>query len=265
MKVNYHTHTYRCGHASGKDEEYVLAAIDEGYTKLGFSDHVFIPGLDQDKGMRGNYDELDDYIGSIRSLKVKYRSQIEILVGFECEYFPELEEYYRKLLKTKVVDYLILGQHFVKYDGHRISGYILSHSASVDAYATYIEQALKTGLFSVLVHPDLYLGGYGDWDPYAYEIANRVCKAAKENHVYLEFNQGAMRRGKHLVGNETRYLYPVKQFWEVAKLHQNQVIMGVDAHHPNDFKHMVNLEIAPNLAKEWGVRLVEDIQLKKVS
>lgn len=40
MKANYHTHTARCGHAEGTDEEYVLAAIERGFDELGFSDHV---------------------------------------------------------------------------------------------------------------------------------------------------------------------------------------------------------------------------------
>lgn len=37
-KNNYHTHTTRCYHASGKDEEYVKAAIKAGIKELGFSD-----------------------------------------------------------------------------------------------------------------------------------------------------------------------------------------------------------------------------------
>ena len=39
-KNNYHTHTTRCYHASGKDEEYVKAAIKAGIKELGFSDHT---------------------------------------------------------------------------------------------------------------------------------------------------------------------------------------------------------------------------------
>ena len=39
-KTNYHTHTERCYHAWGSDEEFVLAAIKGGYTELGFSDHA---------------------------------------------------------------------------------------------------------------------------------------------------------------------------------------------------------------------------------
>ena len=37
MKTNYHTHTTRCMHATGSDEDYVLSAIKGGYQELGFS------------------------------------------------------------------------------------------------------------------------------------------------------------------------------------------------------------------------------------
>ena len=40
MKTNYHTHTTRCHHATGSDEEFVLSAIKGGYQEIGFSDHT---------------------------------------------------------------------------------------------------------------------------------------------------------------------------------------------------------------------------------
>lgn len=37
MPVNYHTHTFRCGHAENvPDEAYLQRAIEQGFTVLGF-------------------------------------------------------------------------------------------------------------------------------------------------------------------------------------------------------------------------------------
>ena len=36
MLTNYHTHTTRCGHAEGTEEEYILTALRCGYKVLGF-------------------------------------------------------------------------------------------------------------------------------------------------------------------------------------------------------------------------------------
>ena len=61
---NYHTHTYRCGHAIGSDEEYVEAAIKAGYKVLGFSDHApYSQYYHANSSMR--WDQLEEYISSI--------------------------------------------------------------------------------------------------------------------------------------------------------------------------------------------------------
>ena len=104
MKVNLHTHTARCHHARGTDEEYVLAAIHAGDKKLGFSDHTPLPYEDGYVNPQKMLpEELDGYIAAILSLKEKYKDQIEILVGLECEaverFLPYLAEQKKKLKK----------------------------------------------------------------------------------------------------------------------------------------------------------------------
>ena len=59
LENNYHTHTARCGHAIGTDEEYVLKAIEIGVKELGFSDHVPFKNGSQ-PGIRMEYDKLDE-------------------------------------------------------------------------------------------------------------------------------------------------------------------------------------------------------------
>ena len=40
MDYNLHTHTWRCSHATGAEEEYILRAIENGIVCMGFSDHI---------------------------------------------------------------------------------------------------------------------------------------------------------------------------------------------------------------------------------
>ena len=40
MDYNYHTHTFRCQHASGTEREYIESALAAGITKIGFSEHI---------------------------------------------------------------------------------------------------------------------------------------------------------------------------------------------------------------------------------
>ena len=54
MLTNYHTHTTRCGHAEGTEEEYILTALRCGFKVLGFSDHApweldVVPAIEEKK------------------------------------------------------------------------------------------------------------------------------------------------------------------------------------------------------------------------
>ena len=73
MIANYHTHTWRCRHATGTEEEYIQRAFDRGLTVFVFSDHTpyIFPG-DYYCRMRMYPDELADYAATVHGLKEKY-------------------------------------------------------------------------------------------------------------------------------------------------------------------------------------------------
>ena len=78
MKTNFHTHTARCGHASGRDEEYVQSAIRGGYQVLGFADHSpWRFASSYRSHMRMNpQEQFQDYLRSIRSLRRNTRIRL---------------------------------------------------------------------------------------------------------------------------------------------------------------------------------------------
>lgn len=89
-QTNFHTHTWRCNHANGSDEEYVLEAIENDFEILGFADHCcwkydsgFVPWI------RMKEQEFPHYKSSIMNLKKKYAKDINIRLGMEAEYFPD--------------------------------------------------------------------------------------------------------------------------------------------------------------------------------
>lgn len=95
QNFNYHTHTYRCGHAQTdmKDEDYVNEFIKKGFKKIAFTDHCPEKNvIDKRKNMRMKYSEISEYLDSINYLKNKYKDKIEIENGFEVEYLPGEEE-----------------------------------------------------------------------------------------------------------------------------------------------------------------------------
>ena len=90
MLTNYHTHTTRCGHAEGTEEEYILTALRCGFKVLGFSDHTpwayATPGFVSSIRMLPS--QLDDYVLTLRRLREKYADKLHIRIGLEAEYFP---------------------------------------------------------------------------------------------------------------------------------------------------------------------------------
>ena len=260
-KTNYHTHTYRCGHANGNEEDMIKAAIDMEMDELGMCGHVPLPHyrkhlihaipslrslrslaglirafIHNGPYMRMPYTQMEEHLEILRDSQKKYQDQLTIYKGFEAEGLEEYFDYYQTLLYEHKVDYLILGHHFHKYCIHDdYYGKAKMTKKDIYQYCNDVEKALETKLFSYLAHPDLFLIGYSQFDLDAQTVSRRICEKAKELNIPLEINAGGMRRGLHERNGEELYLYPNAHFWDIASEVGNDVVLGFDAHDPSDF------------------------------
>ncbi len=257
----YHSHTYRCGHASGEDEDYVKKAIEFGLKDFGVSDHVILPHIVQ-PGMRGAWNLLDDYLSSIKSLKEKYKDQINIYTGFECEYMPQYEEYYRSLLKEKKVDYLILGQHCYFKD-NRVMWYFHMGEQGLKEYTEHIINGMKSGLFMYVAHPDMFMCVTNKWNDVTKKYAKMIIDAAIKYDLPLEINLCHARENgiREIDGVRSYYEYPFTPFWEMVAKSKAKVVIGFDAHNPKDvFKP--GIEIVDYVVKQTGIKPIYNLSLK---
>jgi len=230
LKYNWHTHTYRCRHAVGKDEEYVTNAIKAGIKKLGFSDHAPYPN-GYVEGIRMHYEEYDDYIKSIKYLKEKYKDQIEIYIGLEAEYYEEHLETLKKYRKE--LDYMILGQH--GFNAEREDSYFIDND-KIFKYCDLLCKGISSGLFDYIAHPDCCLWTYPRIDEKVIEVANNIADTAKEYQVPLELNCGSgIRKGKIQYEDIVRYPYPTEAFFETFAKKGCDIVVGLDIHDPNLF------------------------------
>ena len=231
---NFHSHTYRCGHAFGTDEEYVLSAVKAGFKTLGFSDHVFLPGI-HEPGMRGDLSELDGYRHSVEVLRRRYEGLIDIYLGFEAEYSPHFEDYYRGLLEKERVEYLILGQHSYYQDG-KMRWYSTGREPddAIRAYTDDLIKGMESGLFLYCNHPDFFLIYHHYWNEAAEECAYRIANASKRLNVPLEIN---MAHGRLALPEEKGTVdYPFPNFWDIVAKVGCDVVFGVDAHSPMEYQ-----------------------------
>lgn len=161
MLTNYHTHTTRCGHAEGTEEKYILTALRCGYKVLGFSDHTpwayATPGFVSRIRMLPS--QLDDYVLTLRGLREKYADKLHIRIGLEAEYFPAYLGWLREEMERLDIEYLILGCHYDTTDEQDARASRFGGSTSTAhgrRYAEQVVEALETGLYRYLAHPDLF-------------------------------------------------------------------------------------------------------------
>lgn len=260
MKIDYsfHTHTYRCGHAKGTDEDYIQMAIKAGLKRLGFSDHAMIPGIIQ-TGSRANYEVLDEYIDSINKLKEKYKDKIEIYVGFEAEFANRFKDYYQKLLDDGKLDFMILGQHF-DFDESDNPKYIVRLDPSknvIENYVKHILDGMDSGLFTYVAHPDLYVVDSEVFNEDCVKAAHEICKKAEQLHIPLEINCHASRYW----GKSHRLCYPEYHFWEIASQYNVDVVIGYDAHNPEELIEDIQKEY--KMVEKYHLHLIENFTIKR--
>ncbi|MBQ9251965.1 MAG: histidinol-phosphatase [Clostridia bacterium] len=252
MIANYHSHTTRCHHATGTQREYIERAIQAGFQIWGFSDHTPYP-------FPGEYvstfrmlpADLESYVEETLRLKVEYQGQIEIHLGLEAEYYPDLFEGLLRLCEGYPIEYMILGQHALKneYDG-LFSGRETAEEATLKLYCDQVSEGIATGKFLYVAHPDLinYVGPEAIYEKHI----RRLLRAMKEHHVPGEINFLGLMEGRN---------YPNPRFWKLAGEEGIDVIFGADAHHTEHVFVPGVEERAKRLAEENHLHVLEKLPL----
>lgn len=255
LKKNYHTHTTRCGHASGTERAYVENAIKAGLQVLGFADHTPYPfsvaGVDFVSGVRMSVSQVEDYVNTLTALREEYKNDIKILIGFEAEYYPLCFHGLKKIVDDYNIDYLILGQHFTN---NEFDGTYVGRGCDTEMFKNYVDTvitAMESGYYSYVAHPDM-VNYIEDEDIYK-EQMQRLCNKAKELNIPLEIN---------FLGFYENRRYPSERFFKIAAEVGNTVIYGVDAHVPTAFTDTAEtfnqIEIFRN---KLGLALTDEIKL----
>ena len=253
MIANYHTHTPRCRHASGAEEELVKNAIARGLKIFGFSDHTpqWFPG-NYYSTMRMYPEQLEDYCNVVHRLQERYKDQLEIPLGLEVENYPAIFHGLIPRLRDAGITYILLGQHWVGNEENE--PYSGSPTESEEVLRRYCDQAIagmETGLFTYLAHPDLihFVGEHKTYETHM----RRLCRAALDTDTPLEMN---------LLGIRARRHYPNPDFWALAAEEGCPVVLGIDAHSPQEVADLQPEEKALKMLKTFGISPLETVPLK---
>ena len=248
MIYNYHTHTYRCGHASGMAEEYVIRSIENGIKHMGFSDHIPLKFEDgTESAYRVPMAESEAYCSEVKALAEKYKDKIEIKLGFEMEYYPKLFEQMLERAKAYGAEYLILGQHFLgpENTGNAHTIHPTDDVAALEKYVELVISAMETQVFTYVAHPDI-INFTGDAQIYG-KLMRGICKASKELDIPLELN---------LLGIRELRNYPNELFWHIVGEEGSPVTFGMDAHKTVDAYDGVSLVKAKAMVEKYGLNYI---------
>ena len=256
-KINLHTHS-KFSDGKNTAEEHVLAAIEKGFTVLGFSEHSLFP-LDPafysafDSNWHMLPQDFSDYVSTVASLKEKYADRIKILLGFEADYF--VRDGIGSAIPDKTAyaqfkpDYLIGSVHFINKPGGYFSvdnkpeevekglkNFYSDANGNINgkvAVCDYFEaerQMLASGKFEIIGHPDLIrlrngaLNFFEENESWYKEELKLTAKAIAAAGVIAEINTGAIARG---LMND---VYPSEQFLEYLYKQGVPVCINADAH-----------------------------------
>lgn len=250
---NLHIHTYRCQHAVGDALEFAQLAAQAGCPLIGISDHCPMPdGRWSDVRMR--MEDLHGYVAAIRLAQAKVPG-VRTLAGMECEWAPELRNFYEEVLLGELeLDYLIGAGHYIERQGAWHSSFNgLDQPGALTAYAAQVTRLMESGLFLFLAHPDLFGCSYEDWNPNLTACSRDILQAAVETNTPLEINGNGFRKGWRKPGPGRNYPYPFAPFWELAAEYPVQVMLNSDAHHPQEL--FADLDQCQALADRYRLRL----------
>ncbi|TKB06263.1 histidinol-phosphatase HisJ family protein [Desulforhopalus sp. IMCC35007] len=235
-----HVHTSLCGHAEGKMEEYVQAAVQKGLQHIIFLEHME-EGIVTPHPSWLSEKDFDFYFSEGLRLKNKYRNLIRIGLGVECGYNPDCKKRLQSRLSARNWDQIGISCHFLKIKDEE------QHLNLLSRRPEHIERALRLGpekLFSMyletlheaisvlsgslLCHLDAalrWVPGHHLNDQHYLKI-DEILRTAATKNMILEINTSGIKiRGEP---------FPDTRIRSLAQAHGLSFQLGSDAHRPED-------------------------------
>ena len=252
MRVDYHTHHYRCRHAEGNLADYVDAAIAAGFDEIGLSDHSPIYHLGVDPHPRPwtamSQLELPHYVREMQQVRAAYGGRITVRLGVESDYVAGWDSHFRELWASYPLDYALGSVHWLYGDWSIFSTALPDGRDREAVYAEYLrctQLAARSGAYEVIGHLDcLKTNGWMPADWQTPLLAETVAVIAASG-VAIELNASGWRK-------PVADCYPRRELLDMCCRAGIPVTFGSDAHRPDQVAFQ--WERAAALLREVGYR-----------
>ncbi len=230
---DYHVHESHSADASSATVEgYCKMAEMRGIDEIAFTPHFIIKGPDTHIGP--SPDELEGYVEEIHAAQED--TPITLRVGLEVDYFPGEERRIEAILEEHPLDFVLGSLHYIHgYDiGSRIGSREFFGGRGIEeALTIYYRgwgQAVESGLFDVMAHPDYFRRFLPEtypegvtWEQYGDSVYSAIDSLASHG-VGVSVNSSGWRHG---IGD----VFPVRGFLEATREAGVDVVtIGSDSH-----------------------------------
>ena len=235
MLTDYHTHTFRCGHAVGVLSEYIESAIAKGIGEIGLTDHLWLYFEEpQKRDLRWAMpeDQYAEHYAEMVAMRERYRGEINVRISVEADYIEGEEARLKRILDRFEFDYVLGSVHFL--DGWLIDDPEQAHryreERVAEIYRRYyrlLQKAIAFGAFDLLAHFDLpkKFGFLPEED--LSDIVGETLDTVREADLAIEVSTAGLRK-------PAGELYP--SAWILREMNHRGIPISLssDAHDPGD-------------------------------
>lgn len=240
--TNLHTHTTYCD-GSCSVEEMIQSAIKKNFKSIGISSHGPVP-FGTSWNIHSN--RIEEYIEEVSAMKLKYKNEIDVFLGMELDYIPEIGFGHIPEALTEKLDYYIGSVHFlgtmkngtmwtVDYNreeliagiGDSFNGNVRS---AVESYYGLISEMAERYRPTVIAHMDLIKKTNGnnvifnEHEVWYINAVEKCLDSIKSAGSAVEINTGAIARGY------TKEQYPSTRILKDMKERGIPIVINSDAH-----------------------------------
>lgn len=239
-------HTPLCKHAVGTPDHYAQAAQAAGLKGIVMTDHCPMPPW-FDPEVRMDESQLPLYIGMMQQTRQRF-ANFYVGIGLEMDYHPGTEGYVQRIKEAFNWDYLIGSVHFIGAwpmdNPHFAAEFGARNLRQVYAdYFSLIVQAAQSGLYHSIGHLDLpKVMGHRPPEGYL-DLAEPALQAIAQAGMAIDINTAGWRK-------PAAEVYPHPALMSKAKALGIPVVLGSDAHRPQDVGH--RFSEAVELLKQAG-------------
>ncbi len=235
MLTDYHTHTHRCGHATGTIDDYVRAAVDHGIAEIGLSDHLWLYHLPPDRRDRRwamPEEEFEAHYAEMLDARERFRGRANVRVAVEADSIEGCETELAAILARYDFDYVLGGVHFLDdwmIDDEGVKGRYGEKPVS-EIYREYyrrVRKAAATGLFDLIAHLDL-----------PKKFGNRcevpIDDAIAETLDVIAASGAAVEISSAGLRKQVSEIYPAPEILREMNRRGIPIALCSDAHHPSE-------------------------------